>query len=51
METRDDVHIRQMFKEGVEISGFIESHYMYHQTQDTDFTIKLIDVSPDGKSI
>ena len=51
METRDDilVYTTDVLKEGVEISGFIESTlYVSSDAKDTDFTIKLIDVYPDG---
>jgi putative CocE/NonD family hydrolase len=37
--------------EGVEVSGFIESTlYVSSDAKDTDFTIKLIDVYPDGRA-
>ncbi|NJN43060.1 MAG: CocE/NonD family hydrolase [Flammeovirgaceae bacterium] len=53
METRNDilVYTTEPFKEGVEISGFIESMlYVSSDAKDTDFTIKLIDVYPDGRA-
>ncbi|MDC3132677.1 CocE/NonD family hydrolase [Flavobacteriaceae bacterium] len=53
METRNDilVYTTDVLKEGVEISGFIESTlYVSSDAKDTDFTIKLIDVYPDGKA-
>lgn len=53
METRNDILIytTDILKEGVEISGFIESTlYISSDVKDTDFTIKLIDVYPDGKA-
>jgi len=53
METRNDilVYTTEVLKEGVEISGFIESTlYVSSDAKDTDFTIKLIDVYPDGKA-
>ena len=53
METRNDilVYTTDILKEGVEISGFIESTlYVSSDAKDTDFTIKLIDVYPDGKA-
>jgi hypothetical protein len=53
METRDDilVYTTAALKEGVEISGFIESTlFVSSDAKDTDFTIKLIDVYPDGKA-
>ncbi|MEH6681352.1 MAG: CocE/NonD family hydrolase [Sediminicola sp.] len=51
METRNDilVYTTEPLKEGVEVSGFIESTlYVSSDAKDTDFTIKLIDVYPDG---
>ncbi|OBX26881.1 hypothetical protein LX77_00669 [Gelidibacter algens] len=51
METRNDilVYTTDVLEEGVEISGFIESTlYVSSDAKDTDFTIKLIDVYPDG---
>lgn len=51
METRQDilVYTSEPLNEGVEISGFIESTlYVSSDAKDTDFTIKLIDVYPDG---
>ncbi|MBN4070247.1 CocE/NonD family hydrolase [Olleya sp. AH-315-F22] len=53
METRNDilVYTTDVLKEGVEVSGFIESTlYVSSDVKDTDFTIKLIDVYPDGKA-
>ncbi len=53
METREDilVYTTDVLKEGVEVSGFIESTlYVSSDAKDTDFTIKLIDVYPDGKA-
>ena len=53
METRNDilVYTTDILKEGVEISGFIEATlYISSDVKDTDFTIKLIDVYPDGKA-
>jgi len=53
MEKRDDVlvYTSEVLEEGVEISGFIESTlYVSSDAKDTDFTIKLIDVYPDGKA-
>ncbi len=53
METRNDilVYTTDILKEGVEISGFIESTlYVSSDAKDTDFTIKLIDVYPDGEA-
>ena len=53
MELRDDilVYTSEPLAEGVEISGFIESYlYLSSDVLDTDVTIKLIDVYPDGKA-
>jgi len=53
METRNDilVYTSDPLQEGIEISGFIEtSIYVSSDVKDTDFTIKLIDVYPDGKA-
>ncbi|MFT4535011.1 MAG: putative CocE/NonD family hydrolase [Saprospiraceae bacterium] len=53
METRNDilVYTTDVLNEGIEISGFIESTlYVSSDAKDTDFTIKLIDVGPDGKA-
>ncbi|MFT5762283.1 MAG: putative CocE/NonD family hydrolase, partial [Polaribacter sp.] len=53
METRNDilVYTTDVLEEGVEISGSIESTlYVSSDAKDTDFTIKLIDVYPDGKA-
>jgi putative CocE/NonD family hydrolase len=51
METRNDilVYTSEPLAEGIEVSGFIESTlYVSSDAKDTDFTIKLIDVYPDG---
>jgi putative CocE/NonD family hydrolase len=53
METRNDilVYTTDVLKEGVEVSGFIESTlYVSSDAKDSDFTIKLIDVYPDGRA-
>lgn len=53
MELRNDilVYSSEELKEGVEITGFIESTlYVSSTGLDTDLTIKLIDVQPDGKA-
>ncbi|NNK87318.1 MAG: CocE/NonD family hydrolase, partial [Flavobacteriaceae bacterium] len=53
METRQDilVYTSDILEEGHEISGFIESTlYVSSDVKDTDFTIKLIDVYPDGRA-
>ena len=44
-------YILQILEEGVEVSGFIESTlYVSSDAKDTDFTIKIIDVYPDGSA-
>ena len=51
METRHDilVYTSDPLEEGMEVSGFIESSlYLSSDVKDTDVTIKLIDVYPDG---
>ena len=53
MELRDDilVYTSGPLKEGIEVSGFIESTlYLSSDVKDTDITIKFIDVYPDGKA-
>ncbi len=53
METRHDilVYTSEPLAKGVEVSGFIESTlYVSSDAKDTDFTIKLIDVYPDGRA-
>lgn len=53
MEKREDilVYTSEPLQEGIEVSGFIESTlYVSSDARDTDFTIKLIDVYPDGKA-
>ncbi len=53
METRNDilVYTSDVLEEGVEVSGFIETTlYVGSDAKDTDFTIKLIDVYPDGRA-
>jgi uncharacterized protein len=53
MELRDDilVYTSEPLKDGIEVSGFIESTlYLSSDVKDTDVTIKLIDVYPDGKA-
>jgi len=52
-ETRPDVLVysTQPLKEGVEVSGPIEvTLYVSSEAKDTDFTVKLIDVYPDGRA-
>ncbi len=53
MELRDDILVynSEPLKEGIEVSGFIESTlYLSSDVKDTDVTIKIIDVYPDGKA-
>lgn len=53
MELRDDilVYTSMPLEEGIEVSGFIESRlYLSTDVKDTDLTIKLIDVYPDGRA-
>ena len=53
METRADilVYTSQPLEEGIEVSGFIEAHlYVSSDVKDTDFTVKIIDVHPDGRA-
>ncbi len=51
METRPDilVYTTPTLKEGIEVSGPIDvTLYVSSDAKDTDFTVKLIDVYPDG---
>ena len=51
MELREDilVYTSEPLETGIEVSGFIESVlYLSSDVKDTDVTIKLIDVYPDG---
>lgn len=53
LELRDDilVYTTEPLREGIEVSGFIEATlYVSSDAKDTDFTIKLIDVYPDGRA-
>jgi putative CocE/NonD family hydrolase len=53
MEERPDVLVftSQPFKEGTEISGPIEpTLYVSSDARDTDFTVKVLDVYPDGRA-
>ena len=53
IEARNDVlvYTSEPLEGGIEVSGFIEaSLYVSSDVKDTDFTIKLIDVYPDGKA-
>ncbi|HSI69206.1 MAG TPA: CocE/NonD family hydrolase, partial [Gillisia sp.] len=52
-EKREDilVYTTEPLKEGVEVSGFIEATlFVSSDARDTDFTVKLVDVHPDGKA-
>jgi hypothetical protein len=45
------VYTSDPLEEGIEVTGFIESTlYVSSDAKDTDFTIKLIDVYPDGRA-
>ena len=45
------IYTTEPLQEGVEVSGFIESTlYLSSDVKDTDLTIKLIDVYPDGRA-
>lgn len=51
METRGDilVYTTEPFADGLEMAGSIEATlYVSSDAKDTDFTVKLIDVAPDG---
>jgi putative CocE/NonD family hydrolase len=51
MEEREDilVYTSNVFQKGIEMTGFIESTlYISSDVKDTDLTIKIIDVYPDG---
>src|SRR5581483_3721530 len=53
MEERGDilVYTSEPLKQGVEVSGPIEvTLYVSSDAKDTDFTVKLIDVYPDGRA-
>lgn len=53
MELREDilVYTSEPLPEGIEVSGFIESKlFLSTDVKDTDLTIKIIDVYPDGKA-
>jgi len=52
-ETRPDVlvYTTEPLKDGMEVSGPIEvTLYVSSDAKDTDFTVKLIDVHPDGRA-
>ncbi|MEM8890237.1 MAG: CocE/NonD family hydrolase, partial [Bacteroidota bacterium] len=53
MEVRNDilVYTSEPLEEGIEVSGFIETTlFVGSDAKDTDFTIKILDVYPDGKA-
>jgi putative CocE/NonD family hydrolase len=53
MEARDDilVYTTEPFTEGVELSGPVEvTLYLSSDARDTDLTVKLLDVYPDGRA-
>jgi putative CocE/NonD family hydrolase len=53
METRNDilVYSTEPLKEGVEVTGAIDvTLYASSDAKDTDFTVKLVDVYPDGRA-
>jgi uncharacterized protein len=53
MELRKDilVYSSDILQEALEVSGFIETTlFVSSDAKDTDFTIKLIDVYPDGRA-
>src|SRR2546426_2902468 len=53
MEARPDilVYTTEPLKEGIEVSGPIEvTLYVSSDAKDTDFTVKVIDVYPDGRA-
>ena len=53
MEERQDilVYTSEPFKEGTEISGpIVPTLFVSSDAKDTDFTVKVIDVDPDGRA-
>jgi putative CocE/NonD family hydrolase len=53
LEARDDVlvYTSEPFKEGTEVTGPITpTLYVSSDARDTDFTVKVLDVSPDGRA-
>jgi hypothetical protein len=53
METRPDilVYTSEPFKDGTEVSGpIVPTLYVSSDAKDTDFTVKVIDVYPDGRA-
>jgi uncharacterized protein len=53
MEERDDVlvYTSEPFKEGTELTGpILPTLYVSSDARDTDFTVKILDVYPDGRA-
>lgn len=53
MEAREDVlvYTSEPFKEGTELSGpIVPTLYVSSDVKDTDFTVKVLDVYPDGRA-
>src|SRR5688500_20353774 len=53
MESRNDilVYTTEPFKEGIELSGpIVPTLYVSSDAKDTDFTVKVLDVYPDGRA-
>jgi putative CocE/NonD family hydrolase len=53
MESRNDilVYTSEPFKEGLEVSGpMVPTLYVSSDAKDTDFTVKVLDVYPDGRA-
>jgi putative CocE/NonD family hydrolase len=53
MESRNDilVYTSEPFKEGIELSGpIVPTLYVSSDAKDTDFTVKVLDVYPDGRA-
>jgi uncharacterized protein len=53
MEARSDilVYTSQAFEEGIEVTGpMIPTLYVSSDAKDTDFTVKVLDVYPDGRA-
>ena len=53
LETRNDilVYTTDPLQQGIEVTGFVEATiYISSDVKDTDFTIKLLDVYPDGRA-
>ena len=53
MEAREDILVftSEAFKEGTEVSGpIVPTLYVSSDAKDTDFTVKVLDVYPDGRA-